>query len=109
MEQQVEIARAINEEIARRVELAIASQPGSEEGAGPTMAGYLEAYSFGGQPAGPSNGQGAVTPFGRIEEPGSGRVPPLVFFGGDYINVIFTATDSRSVSKYGDRQQAIMK
>ncbi len=84
MEQQVEIARAINQEIARRVEIAIASQP-FEEGEGPTMPGYLEAYSFGGQPAGPSNGQGAVTPFGRIEEPGSGRVPPLVFFGVGFI------------------------
>ena len=82
MEQQVEIARAINEEIARRVELAIASQPGSEEGFGPQMAGYLAAYAFGNQPAGPSNGVGPVTPFGRIEQPGSARVPPLVFFWG---------------------------
>ncbi len=97
MEAQAEVARLINEEITRRVQLAMERRPemeSGEEGVGPTMAGYLAAYAFGGQPAGRSNGQGPVTPFGRIEEPGSCRVPPLVFVGGSYKR-----------NYYGDGQQ----
>ncbi len=78
-------------------------QLASGSGVGPTMPLYSEAYAFGGQTAGRSNGLGPVTPFGRIEAPGSDRAPPLAFHiiinVIIYMNVIITATDSRSVSK----------